>query len=165
MPLFSVNEADSFTLPERRLWQRSLELALEDIRTGSELKRRRAREWVESNEQHVGSFLFVCQVLGISPSWTRKKADAVTKHTHLCVCGEWQCITRILPIDGGGRIRCESVRDATCQTCFESMTQHLSGVELVVTLESMSERQEVDPLLSWRARTMLKAISNGDEKL
>jgi hypothetical protein len=72
----------------------------------------------------------------------------MTKHEHECICGvDFGCVINILPINGGGRIRCERVYESVCPDCLENMLEHAS----VEDLESMAA-QELDPLLAWRAR-------------
>jgi len=75
-------------LPENALWLAVLEDAYHCVRPRRILGRepksgsRRAREgasereeaaaWILSNADHVGSFSFVCDVLGLDPDWTRR---------------------------------------------------------------------------------------------
>jgi hypothetical protein len=69
-------EAQS-ALPEVRLWIACLENAIHDL-FGSKVwqprddDRREAVEWFLSESHELGSFNFVCSVLGLSPSATRK---------------------------------------------------------------------------------------------
>jgi hypothetical protein len=68
----------------------------------------------------------------------------MAKHFHECLCGaEFGRVINILPINGGGRIRCERVYESVCLSCLENMLEHASPEDL----ESVAE-QQTDPLLS-----------------
>lgn len=66
--------------PERRLWLATVEDAVRIIQThtGSDLEevdaRQREIEWVQSDEVAVGSFCWICEVLGMEPDYIRKLA-------------------------------------------------------------------------------------------
>lgn len=66
--------------PERRLWLATLEDAVRIIQThtGSDPEevdaRQREIEWVQSDEISVGSFCWICEVLGMEPDYIRKLA-------------------------------------------------------------------------------------------
>jgi hypothetical protein len=75
----------------------------------------------------------------------------MTRHTHQCLCGETcNCIIRILPLPGGGRVRCERVWESICPGCFDNMMHHAT----VEDLESMA--RVCDPLTAWRARERIE---------
>jgi hypothetical protein len=80
-------------------------------------------------------------------------------HSHECVCGTlFPCVINILPIEGGGRIRCERIYESICRPCLDSMVEHASEEDLVSMAEVLKDS---DPLGFWRIRERLKKLNGG----
>lgn len=65
--------------PEQRLWLHVLRCALFDLRTPDRLSffygralTDEARNWLDSNENYIGSFRYVCEVLGLCHKLVRQ---------------------------------------------------------------------------------------------
>ena len=57
---------------ERDLWIAVILVAFDDL-TGKDIGYARdASDWVHSSEQHVGSFIWVCHLLGVEPTAIRR---------------------------------------------------------------------------------------------
>lgn len=70
---------------EKMLWRAVLNLAVIDFayfgyerRSDLALARRSAATWFISNDRGLGSFLYVCDVLSINPTWFRKQLFATS---------------------------------------------------------------------------------------
>ena len=59
-------------LHEQSLWEKVLRLAILDLRRGTELRKRAARAWIESDETETGSFVWTAEVLGLSADAARQ---------------------------------------------------------------------------------------------
>ena len=81
----------------------------------------------------------------------------MTKHLHQCLCGiEFPCVINILPLPGGGRVRCEKwLESGVCESCLESMLANQSEEERRAILESVIEVS--DALLAYRAKKKLQS--------
>ena len=66
---------------ERNLWAAVMLGAFESFDTGTPKQKREAKEWFLSRNQGVGSFIFVCAVLGIPPLDARRRLDSWTQET------------------------------------------------------------------------------------
>jgi hypothetical protein len=55
----------------KRLWAAVLEQAIEDVNRGG-FYAQKARVWFQSKSEDVGSFLWVCWMLGIDPDSTKR---------------------------------------------------------------------------------------------
>jgi hypothetical protein len=55
----------------RRLWVAVLEQAIDDLERGY-VYAGRAQAWFESDNEGVGSFLWICRMLNIDPDYARK---------------------------------------------------------------------------------------------
>lgn len=58
---------------EKKLWEHVLLRALRDLRSSAPRIRSEAREWIESERDTVGSFLWVCATIGIDPTDFRRR--------------------------------------------------------------------------------------------
>lgn len=63
--------------PEGALWAAVLHLAMRDLESTRASVALSARRWVNSDEQRVGSFVWVCDMLGIEPATVRSHAPAM----------------------------------------------------------------------------------------
>jgi hypothetical protein len=80
------------------------------------------------------------------------------RHFHLCLCGiEFSCVINILPLPGGGRVRCEKWPESgVCESCLESMLANQSEIEQRLILQSMKEIP--DALLAWQAEERINSL-------
>ena len=61
----------------RRLWAAVLEQAIKDSRGGRtyHIITEEARAWLQNNRESVGSFIWVCRILDLDPSYVRGKVN------------------------------------------------------------------------------------------
>jgi hypothetical protein len=61
----------------RRLWAAVLEQAVKDARGGRtyHIITEEAQAWFHSKKEGVGSFIWVCRILDLDPSYVREKVD------------------------------------------------------------------------------------------
>lgn len=68
----SSNAKESSDAGERRLWCAVLALAIEDLSSGN-YRAVLARSWIASREAEPGSFLWICEELGLDPEAIRRR--------------------------------------------------------------------------------------------
>jgi len=71
----SAEEPSSVDLPERNLWVEVLKEALLDLTKGDDA-RHRAERWFQSSDEHIGSFLWLCNTIGLNPTAIRRGLGA-----------------------------------------------------------------------------------------
>jgi len=74
----NIQDAQDILLEERKLWAAVVKMAVDDLRLDSYSKApgkdaRNAGAWIANNDEHVGSFLWVCDFLKIDPVSIREK--------------------------------------------------------------------------------------------
>ena len=69
-------DGDVMIEPCKRLWTAVLKRAVEDAYSGgmTDVTGEGARVWFQSNNQGVGSFLWICSMLDLNPEFVRKHA-------------------------------------------------------------------------------------------
>jgi len=84
---------------ERRLWASVLIQAIRDLAGYIVVPNKRdrarvqyhARVWFTSNNRNVGSFLWICDELGVEPSWIRRKMFALINSDRVGKDGAGRC--------------------------------------------------------------------------
>lgn len=74
-------------LPEAGLWAAVFELAVADCRGRCEKKKRAALAWIESTRQGEGSFLWVCDVIGLDAGAVRGRVKGAGRKAPAPVVG------------------------------------------------------------------------------
>ena len=72
----NVDESPARPSPEKLLWSTVLELALTDLESADGATKRRTRAWVTSRRRDIGSFWWVCEILGFDPQAVRHRGVA-----------------------------------------------------------------------------------------
>jgi len=67
----------TITHAERDLWTAVIIRAVHDLIDEDETYGQEARAWFESTEQHIGSFFWVCYLLGLEPTALRRHLNEV----------------------------------------------------------------------------------------
>lgn len=64
-------------LPEMELWTEVILLAIDDLnrrtRFSSHSDQRSAKQWIDSDAEEIGSFIWACQAINVDPNFIRAK--------------------------------------------------------------------------------------------
>jgi hypothetical protein len=85
----SIDSPSSAQTPEHALWQSVLWIAIEDARGKvkmiqrhqKEILRRDAMAWLNSPKRDVGDFLWICDLLNLSPQKVRRAIFSIAPST------------------------------------------------------------------------------------